>query len=131
MGNSPAITLFQVGDILQFTPKRSPEPQSKFGQMKVSKGQSQPEVVAAAFLLLEAWFWVHHFGTHPMYTGLIYGFDCDSPMGTNSGIKSAQPSPAPSLRWQWWTASDRRRHRTRWPWRRDARSLRTVGIFKW
>ena len=25
--------------------------------MKVSKGQSQPEIVAAAFLILEAWFW--------------------------------------------------------------------------
>ena len=28
------------------------EPQSKPGQMKVSKGQSQPEIVAAAFLIL-------------------------------------------------------------------------------
>ena len=28
------------------------QPQSKPGQMKVSKGQSQPEIVAAAFLLL-------------------------------------------------------------------------------
>ena len=32
--------------------------------MKVSKGQSQPEIVAfAAFLLVEAWFWVDHFNT--------------------------------------------------------------------
>ena len=37
--------------------------------MKVSKGQSQPEIVAAAFLILEAWFWVDY---------LIPGFDCDS-----------------------------------------------------
>ena len=28
------------------------------GLMKLSKGQSQPEI-AAAFLILEAWFWVH------------------------------------------------------------------------
>ena len=37
------------------------EPQSKPGQMKVGKGRSRPEVAAAAFLILEAWFWVNHF----------------------------------------------------------------------
>ena len=36
-----------------------PDPQSELGQMKV-KGQSKPEIVATAFLILEAWFWVHH-----------------------------------------------------------------------
>ena len=35
--------------------------------MKVSKGQFQPEIVAAAFLILEAWF-----------TIFVPGFDCDS-----------------------------------------------------
>ena len=38
--------------------------------MKVNKGQSQPEIVADAFLILEAWFRVDHFNTK--------GFDCDS-----------------------------------------------------
>ena len=38
--------------------------------MKLSKGQSQPEIVAAAFLILEAWFW----GS----TIAMPGFDSDS-----------------------------------------------------
>ena len=41
------------------SPPPPDEPQSKPGQMR--KGQSQPDVFAAAFLILEAWFWGDHF----------------------------------------------------------------------
>ena len=32
-------------------------------RVDASKGQAQPKIAAAPFLLLEAWFWVHHFTT--------------------------------------------------------------------
>ena len=51
--------------------------------MKLSKGQSQPEIVAAAFLISEAWFWVDRFNT---------GF------WSVTQVPSVAPSVAPSLR---------------------------------
>ena len=58
--------------------------------MKVSKGQSQPEIVAAAFLILYMVLGIDHFNA---------GFHCDSGAGTSLvGTIPSAPAPSPAVR---------------------------------
>ena len=75
------------------------EPKSEPGQMKLSKGQSQPEKAANIRLCIS----LHGSGS----TILIPGFDCDSkvegsavPMDSALRFKSLRPSTVIAATWQ-------------------------------